>query len=371
MKKTILVLTILFINLTAFAQDSLTIKGVIKGLGNDNVFVGFKGSNYKASANNDTFLLKVKKQLFPTDAVFNINTGGNGGMLNRQPLNFVIGQSDLTVEGTKEDYYLASITGDKENNELTVYRKSFSEIIKKQTSLRELYQNPDKEVSKRALEESKIVFKAEMQKEKEYLKKYPDSYASMFLLYRMERKFTAGDYEKAYNSLTSRYKTTAPAIEIAKRIRDLQPTAAGKQAMNFIKKDKDGKEINLENFKGKLVLLDFWGSWCGPCRASHPHLKELYSKYKDKGFEIIAIAQERAPGDEARNKWLEAIKQDDINWVHVLNNEEKQKLDLVKTYAIKAFPTKILLDKNGKFLMRISASATDDLDQMLKKELDN
>ena len=192
----------------------------------------------------------------------------------------------------------------------------------------------------------------------------------MFLLSRMENSYTAGDYTNTYNGLSGTYKNTGMARKIAERISFLSPTAPGKPAVPFVKRDKDGRLIDLAAYKGKVVLLDFWGSWCGPCRASHPHLKELYARYKNKGFEIIAIAQERAQTpQEQRAKWLEAIDKDGVSWTHILNNEAKQEQDLVKEYRVTSFPTKILLDREGKILLRISASATDDIDRALEKML--
>ncbi len=77
--------------------------------------------------------------------------------------------------------------------------------------------------------------------------------------------------------------------------------------------------------KGKYVLIDFWGSWCHPCRASHPHLKELYAKYKDKGFEIIGVAQETAKTpEEQRQSWTGAIAKDSLTWPQIMNNENSE-----------------------------------------------
>jgi thiol-disulfide isomerase/thioredoxin len=119
------------------------------------------------------------------------------------------------------------------------------------------------------------------------------------------------------------------------------------------KKDSNGKKVDFNALKGHYVLLDFWGSWCRPCRASHPHLKELYAKYKDKGFEIVGIASEHAKTKEECIKlWKTAITEDGLTWLQVINNENAEKFDAVKEYGVTAFPTKILLDKEGNVIGR-------------------
>jgi thiol-disulfide isomerase/thioredoxin len=119
------------------------------------------------------------------------------------------------------------------------------------------------------------------------------------------------------------------------------------------KKDLNGTAVDFNALKGRYVLLDFWGSWCHPCRASHPHLKELYSKFKDKGFEIVGIATEHAKTAEERHKlWTTAITEDGLTWLQVLNNENAAQFDAVKEYEVTAFPTKILLDRDGNIIGR-------------------
>jgi thiol-disulfide isomerase/thioredoxin len=123
------------------------------------------------------------------------------------------------------------------------------------------------------------------------------------------------------------------------------------------KNDMNGKAVDLNALKGHYVLLDFWGSWCRPCRASHPHLKELYEKYKDKGFEIVGIATEHAKTKEdCIRLWKTAIAEDGLTWLQVLNNENRQKFDAVKEYGVTAFPTKILLDPDGNIIGRYVGS---------------
>jgi thiol-disulfide isomerase/thioredoxin len=111
--------------------------------------------------------------------------------------------------------------------------------------------------------------------------------------------------------------------------------------------------VDVSSLKGKVVLIDFWGSWCVPCRLSHPGLKKLYEQYKDKGFEIIGISNEVNASDRADKEkaWRKAVKEDGINWLHILYDPAL--FDAVKAYDINGYPTKFLIDQNGKFVLRI------------------
>lgn len=371
----------------AQSTDSLVVSGRLKGQGNEKIGLSFtdetgKRHSYATTAVNDQFRITVKKQTVPVVArissaksqQFSRTEGGTNYGMPAPMLELFVATENIVVNGTADDLQFATVKGGKENDVFAGYRKQTEPLERKRwESLKSFYipeiANDSNRMNKLKAESS-VVFKQQMELQKEFIQEHPDAFGSLFLLSRMENMYTAADYETAFNHLADEYKQTAMAQRIAKRIEFLSPTAIGKPAVQFIKKDKDGKEINLANYKGKIVLLDFWGSWCGPCRASHPHLKELYAKYQSKGFEIIAIASETAKTpEEQREKWLAAIQKDGINWVHVLNNEDKATQDLVKEFRVTAFPTKIMLDKDGKILLRITASATDDIDVMLEKYL--
>ncbi|ULT28046.1 TlpA family protein disulfide reductase [Sphingobacterium sp. E70] len=113
------------------------------------------------------------------------------------------------------------------------------------------------------------------------------------MLYRMQSSYTSEDYKLAFNGLDPNYKSTDIGTAIASTIAKESVTAKGKAAPLFSRTTASGTPFKLEKMQGRIILLDFWGSWCGPCRASMPHLQQLYNRYKNKGFEIIGIAQER------------------------------------------------------------------------------
>lgn len=133
------------------------------------------------------------------------------------------------------------------------------------------------------------------------------------------------------------------------------------------KTDHKGKVWGNEVFRNKYILIDFWGSWCLPCRFTHPHLKEVYSKYKDKGFEIVGIAMEASPEvEKAKASWNKAIAEDGIGWIQLLNNENVAQFDAVKAFGIGIFPTKILIDHTGKEIARYGGGASKDFDEKMK-----
>lgn len=371
-------------------QDSLTIRGTLKGHGNEKINLTLIGGNtnmgnYSVNARNDVFQIRVKKQQQPVLAKLHSQTQiestkksvvtSNGKTLLLPSysvfLEFIVFASDIEIKGDVNELPFAKVKGDKLNEDFSRLKKSTEKQERRQEELRK---------SLNDLKESDSVERGKLFKEysanssqqrdvqKKFIADHPQSFVSLLLLSRMETLYTAGDYENAYNQLADDYKYTSLAKGIERRNKYLAPTAPGKPAIPFVRKDKDGNEINISDYKGRVVLLDFWGSWCGPCRASHPHLKELYSKYKDRGFEIIAIADEKAKTPEAqKTAWLAAIEKDGITWVHILNNDGVEKQNMVKDYHVSEFPTKILLDKEGKIVLRISGSGTDDIDKALER----
>ncbi|MBU2951169.1 TlpA family protein disulfide reductase [Tamlana agarivorans] len=145
-----------------------------------------------------------------------------------------------------------------------------------------------------------------------------------------------------YNNLTDRIKTLPSASSVYAQV--FGGSMVGKQAPEFKQNDPSGNLVSLEEFKGNITLLEFWASWCGPCRAANPELVRAFEKYHDKGFRILAVSL-----DTNKKSWLNAIEKDGLEWTHVSElNRFKNKA--AQLYHVSGIPSNFLIDRNGKII---------------------
>ncbi len=210
----------------------------------------------------------------------------------------------------------------------------------------------DKEMDSSDMAKYKIRLKlyneAKMQVYLDFIRENPNSFISLDAL-----KYIGGtmpDYSKIsplFNSLSSDIRNTITGKEYAGLLKSVKATSIGKIAPGFTLNDPDGKSVKLSDFKGKYVLVDFWASWCVPCRAENPNLVKAYTKYHEKGLEILSVSF-----DDEKNKaaWLNAIKKDGLLWKQVSDLKGWKNNPVAMLYGIKAIPQNVLLDKTGKIV---------------------
>ncbi len=207
-------------------------------------------------------------------------------------------------------------------------------------------------------------------KSKDYIKSHPDAGKSLTLLTFMMGKCSLDEAKELYGALSDRLKQTDRGKEIANEIATREKIEPGKPAPDFTAIDINGKKFTFSKLKGKYVVLDFWASWCRPCRASNPHMKELYEKYGKKGLEFVYVSDD----DSNPQKWRDAVKKDGLEpFHHVLRglkiiDKKTYKMDktndISDKYAVHYLPTKYLIDKDGNIVGKFE---TEELTAKLKE----
>ena len=177
-----------------------------------------------------------------------------------------------------------------------------------------------------------------------YLDSHPQSPLVFYAITEMMRfnhNFQGQDIAPIYDRLTADMKNSYEG----KRLKAIIATGNGSIAPEFSQADTSGVMVSLSSFRGKYVLLDFWGSWCVFCRKESPNLIKNFEKYKDKGFTIISIA-----ADDDKKKWMGAIHKDNVGrWTH-LSDLKGMKNEVSKLYFINGYPSNFLIGPDGKII---------------------
>lgn len=183
----------------------------------------------------------------------------------------------------------------------------------------------------------------------DYVAKNPKSYMSLMAFNStLPPDFNAVKAEEVFLKLDPSLQNSILGQDLAKRIALVKKTSEGVEAQDFTQPDTDGKPVKLSDYRGKYVLIDFWASWCAPCRRENPNLVKSYAKYQKDGFEILGVSMDKA-ADKA--KWLKAIQDDGLTWKQV-GDLKGWENEAGVMYDVKAIPMNFLVDPNGKIIAK-------------------
>lgn len=174
-----------------------------------------------------------------------------------------------------------------------------------------------------------------------YIQTEPATFATPYMILSTFRRPDPNAFLPAFEKFPEEVKNSMLGRVLKQQLDALAPTAIGKKAPEISGKTPAGEDISLSEVRGKITLIDFWASWCGPCRQENPNVVRLYEKYHSKGFNILGVSLDKEIGD-----WKKAIEADGLKWAHV-SDLQAWDSPLIKPYAVTAIPHTVLIDENG------------------------
>lgn len=327
----------------AMAQKSLSVSGKIDGL-KEQSFISLTDINNntdtiaKATVKKDGFILKGKLK---APMMLTLNMEGN-----KKAVLF-LENSSVTITGQINELPGLKITGSASQNAFDAFQKKFNPLFEKINKHNQQIQYSG---MNDGLAADIKKTKDDIQKEiDQFVKTYKASPVSSFLLlYTMELTDNTLLTEKRLNSLKKSATENFFGDYLKKTISETKMFSVGSLAMDFSQADTLGKPVSLSSFRGNYVLVDFWASWCGPCRQENPNVVDNYNKFKDKKFTVLGVSLDR-PGQ--KDKWLQAIHADNLTWTHVSDLNFWSNAVAVQ-YKIQSIPQNFLIGPDGKIVAK-------------------
>ena len=325
-------------------KDSYTINGDIAGLKDSLIY-------FRTSAGDSMVLDSAKVQ----EGKFTFTGKADEPKMasiflqdRRGGFTFYVENAEININGNIDSLAGVKISGAPTQEAFDQFKAAMQPFNEQEDSLYQQYQaaNMAKDAAAVAAIEAKHDQLSE-QKEtvtKNFIEQHPKSFVSLNLLNGLVYSTEYADLNKLYTGLDTAIQHSTSGQKINAQLEKMKATAIGQPAIDFTANDVNGNPVSLSSFKGKYVLVDFWASWCGPCRQENPNVVKAFNKYKDKNFTILGVSL-----DEDATKWKEAIEHDKLAWTQV-SDLKGWKAEPAAKYGVRAIPANFLIDQDGKII---------------------
>jgi len=280
------------------------------------------------------------------------------GLLNFRNLNitlvFFIENQDIEAQFDYNNLYGTNFSGGKENELFITFKERILEFDRRKTENQEAMNEARRNMSNqdivRLQTEAAILNNDEQVFKKEFINQNVNSIIAMMMLNEMisKKEVTFDEVETILKKRNSTLEENVFSRLVKVNMQSLKGANVGNMAPPFSGPDPDGNIISLEDALGKVTLIDFWASWCRPCRIENPNVVRVHNQYKDKGFNVISISLDRP---DQRAQWLKAIEDDKMDWYHI-SNLQFWNDPIAKEYGVRSIPATFIVDENGKIVAK-------------------
>ena len=327
----------------AMAQNKLTVTGKVKGI-KEGTIVSLIDVNKptdtiaKAKVKNGVYILQQKLK---EPMLLNLNMGAD------KTLMAFLDNSSVRITGDITQVKNSRISGSKTHNDFRDFKKIFDPKFEKMMKINQQFQMGQRSDSLVTL---MGMIRDTIQKEiDQFIKKRKASAVSAFVLaatLQLNEDFLLT--EQRMNSLKPSALENMYGNFLKQTVAETKINAVGSMAADFTQADTSGVPVSLSSFRGKYVLLDFWASWCGPCRQENPNVVANYQKFSPKNFTVLGVSLDR-PGQ--KDKWLQAIYKDNLTWTHVSDLQFWNNA-VAQQYRVQGIPQNFLIGPDGKILAK-------------------
>jgi peroxiredoxin len=267
---------------------------------------------------------------------------------SEQPQYIYLENNKITVRGTKADIKNLKIEGSASQKDFTEFQKTFNPLIGELNALAAQLQKEGNEKKKDGLLAQYDSVVKKINKEVDhFVTTKKSSYVSPFVLFvTAQLNENPSLMEAYYNNFTEEVRNSKIGKSLAEYIAYSKVGSIGSQALDFTQNDTAGHEVTLSSFRGKYVLVDFWASWCRPCRAENPNVVKAYNKFKGKNFTILSVSL-----DQEKEAWVKAIEKDKLTWTHVSDLQQWNNA-VAQMYRVQSIPQNFLVDPSGKIVAK-------------------
>jgi peroxiredoxin len=264
---------------------------------------------------------------------------------------FFAENGSITVNASMDSLAKTEVKGSKSNDEFSVLTKEIQNIAKETQGLQQRYNEAMQKGNEDGMKKAQIDYEAMMGNQKVYAKNFirehpKSSVSPLVALMQFGQEISAHDIDTLIAFFDPSIHTSVYISELKKLADKMRVTEIGALAPDFTLNTPEGTPLTLSSLRGKIILLDFWASWCAPCRKENPNVVAAYAKYKDKGFDILGVSLDREKG-----AWVKAIADDQLTWHHVSDLKFWQNEAAVK-YGVQQIPLSLLIDKDGKIIAK-------------------